>query len=100
MTAASKTAGTIADVYDWATPAAGLTRQNTTQTTTATRDASIELMSVKDGATPIKIIANQYQKARVYVWIEGQDPDCINYASLGGGLTLNLGLSKPENPNS
>lgn len=100
LTAASQTAGTIADVYDWATPAAGLTRQNTTQTTTAARDASIELMSVTNGTTPIEIIANQYQKARVYVWIEGQDPDCINYASLGGGLTLNLGLSKPENPNS
>ena len=28
--------------------------------------------------------------------MEGQDPDCINYASLGGGLTLNLGLSKGE----
>lgn len=101
LTAASQTAGTIADVYDWATPAAGLTRQNTTQTTAAdTSDASIELMSVTDGAAPIELLANQYQKARVYVWIEGQDPDCINYASLGGGLTLNLGLSKPENAGS
>lgn len=97
LTAASKTAGTIADVYDWKTPAAGLTKQNTTQTTAAdTRSASIDLMSVKDGTTPIEMIANQYQKVRVYVWIEGQDPDCINYASLGQGLTLNLGLSKPE----
>lgn len=97
LTAASKTAGTIADVYDWKTPAAGLTKQNTTQTTAAdTRSDSIDLMSVKDGTTPIQMIANQYQKVRVYVWIEGQDPDCINYASLGQGLTLNLGLSKPE----
>ena len=32
---------------------------------------------------------------RMYVWLEGQDVDCINYASLGGGLTIDVGLSKP-----
>ncbi len=90
---------TLTDVYDWATPATGLAVQKTTQTKAVddTRTAAIDLYSVKDGTTAIQMIANQYQKARVYVWIEGQDPDCINYASLGQGLTLNLGLSKPEN---
>ena len=96
LTTASATAGTIADVYDWDTPSAGLTLQNTTQTDETDRDASIDLKSTKDGTTPIQIIANQYQKMRVYVWIEGQDPDCVNYASMGGGLTLDIGLSKPE----
>ena len=97
LTAASDEANVIADVYDWATPATGLTLQQTTQTTDATRDESIDLKSVKTGNAPIQIIANQYQKLRVYVWIEGQDPDCVNYASLGKSLTLDLGLSKPEN---
>ena len=97
LTTASATAGTIADVYDWDTPAAGLKLQNTTQTDETDRDAPIDLKSTKDGSTPIQIIANQYQKMRVYVWIEGQDPDCVNYASMGGGLTLDIGLSKPEN---
>ena len=96
LTTASATAGTIADVYDWDTPSAGLTLQNTTQTDETDRSESIDLKSTKDGSTPIQIIANQYQKMRVYVWIEGQDPDCVNYASMGGGLTLDLGLSKPE----
>ena len=32
---------------------------------------------------------------KMYVWLEGQDVDCINYASLGGNVTLNVGLSKP-----
>ena len=41
------------------------------------------------------IKANQYQKIRIYFWMEGQDPDCINEASLGGGLTLDIGFSKP-----
>ena len=31
----------------------------------------------------------------MYVWLEGQDVDCINYASLGGSMTINVGLSKP-----
>lgn len=96
---ASSVAKTLTDVYDWATPAEGLAVQRTTQTKAVdeTRTGAIDLYSVKDGTTAIQMIANQYQKARVYVWIEGQDPDCINYASLGQGLTLNLGLSKPEN---
>lgn len=100
LTTASATAGTISDVYDWDTPSAGLTLQNTTPTDETDRDASIDLKSTKDGSTPIQIIANQYQKVRVYVWIEGQDPDCVNYASMGGGLTLDIGLSKPENTTS
>ena len=100
LTTASATAGTIADVYDWDTPSAGLTIQNTTTTDETDRDASIDLKSTKDGTTPIEIIANQYQKLRVYVWIEGQDPDCVNYASMGGGLTLDIGLSKPEKTTS
>ena len=104
LTATSKTTGTIKDVYDWKNnpTTTGLTKQNTTQTVAQTgtddaRPAPIDLMSAANGTTPVTIIANQYQKMRVYVWIEGQDPDCINYASLGQGLTLNLGLSKPEN---
>lgn len=103
LTATSKTTGTIKDVYDWKNnpTTTGLTKQNTTQTVAQTgtddaRPAPIDLMSAANGTTPVTIIANQYQKMRVYVWIEGQDPDCINYASLGQGLTLNLGLSKPE----
>ena len=100
LTTASATAGSIADVYDWDTPSAGLTLQNTTQTDETDRQASIDLKSTKDGSTPIQIKANQYQKMRVYVWIEGQDPDCVNYASMGGGLTLDIGLSKPENNGS
>ena len=33
---------------------------------------------------------------RVYLWIEGQDVDCINWASFGGGVELVLGLTKDE----
>ena len=32
---------------------------------------------------------------RMYIWLEGQDVDCINYASLGGNVKIDVGLSKP-----
>lgn len=37
---------------------------------------------------------NKIVRLRIYVWLEGQDVDCINYASFGGGIHLNLGLVK------
>ena len=30
----------------------------------------------------------------MYVWLEGQDIDCTNYASHGSGIHLDLGLVK------
>ena len=99
----------IADVYDWrtttdsvTTDATGVKKQFTLQTDDQTRAASVDLKSVKkleaDAAaadTTFTIKPNQYQKIRIYFWMEGQDPDCINAASLGGGLTLDIGISKP-----
>ena len=104
----------IKDIYNWSD--AGITEsklklQYTTQTSAdEARPTSIELNSLQeyenptgkelDGTTTndgsFDIPANQYSKIRVYVWMEGQDPDCINYASLGAGMTLNLGFSKGE----
>ena len=109
----------IADVYDWKTPATGVKKQFTLQTAAYIdedgssgidnyRNNSIDLISTKkmeadptldpadeNDDTAFEIVANQYQKIRVYVWMEGQDPDCINAASLGGGLTIDIGFSKP-----
>ena len=44
--------------------------------------------------TPFSIAPNCVIRLRVYVWLEGQDVDCINYASHGGGVTVNIGLVK------
>ena len=102
----------IADVYDWdATPATGVKKQITLQTNAyvdanndgtidSYRENSLGLLSVNKAETPeddgtaFEIAANRYQKIRVYVFMEGQDPDCINAASLGGGLTVDIGFSK------
>ena len=108
LTTASKTAGSIADIYDWATPSAGLTKQVTLQTKTDTteKDGLLEtealpLISVAkteagEENTEFQIGAGQYVKMRVYVWLEGQDVDCTNYASLGGGLTIDIGILKGD----
>ena len=32
---------------------------------------------------------------RMYIWLEGQDVDCMNYASLGWNVKIDVGLSKP-----
>ena len=36
----------------------------------------------------------------MYVWLEGQDVDCTNYASHGGGILVNVGLTKGEDEGS
>lgn len=48
----------------------------------------------RDELIPLSIAPNSVVRLRVYVWLEGQDVDCINYASHGGGVTIDLGLVK------
>ena len=94
----SASTGTINNIYDWDTgaAAAGLVKQNTVTTdNSGIISAPVQLKSVKDGTTDFSIAPGKYIHMRMYVWLEGQDVDCINYASLGGGLTINVGLSKP-----
>lgn len=42
----------------------------------------------------ITIPGNAITKARVYIWIEGQDPDCQDTASTGKAFDLKINLSK------
>lgn len=49
------------------------------------------------GAEDNLILAqNAVMKARVYIWLEGQDPDCIDTASTGKSIDLVIGFTKPE----
>ena len=105
LTADSVTAASISNIYDWDTgaAAAGLVRQYTLQTPNsgvtkapgAKDDEGAKLVSAADGTTEITLTPGKYIHMKMYVWLEGQDVDCINYASLGGNVTLNVGLSKP-----
>ena len=105
----------ITDIYNWDTTAAtgaGLARQFTLQTpntgvshTTGAgvdkninyddTQAAVKLVSAKDGKADFSIEPGKYVRMRMYIWLEGQDVDCINYASLGGNVKIDVGLSKP-----
>ena len=91
---------TIADIYKWDGTESYLAKQNVLQTTkTSTEDYSIaegvqNLVSTTDGSTTFGIAPNAICRIRIYLWLEGQDVDCINYATHGGGIKVNIGLVK------
>ena len=51
-------------------------------------------ITAETGAKEFQIYKNQISRVRMYVWLEGQDIDCTNYASHGSGIHLDLGLVK------
>lgn len=53
------------------------------------------LVDCKDGTTNLEIAGNKISKVTVYIWLEGQDPDCIDTASTGKYLDFQINLSKP-----
>ena len=100
----------IADIYNWdgTTNRTTLGKQITLQTTkesetdyTINKNEGVRNListssadTTDEGRTNFTIPANRVCRLRVYVWLEGQDVDCINYASHGGGVTVNIGLVK------
>lgn len=48
----------------------------------------------------VKLAMNKITKFRCYVWLEGQDVDCINTASMGSMVQIKLRLDKPQNSNT
>lgn len=77
-----------------------LQKQKTLQTTKMgkndyrIKEGVQNLVSASDGISKFTIQSNRITRLRIYVWLEGQDVDCIDHASYGGGITLNLGLTK------
>ena len=47
-----------------------------------------------DRPTFMKLAPNSITKLRVYVWIEGQDVDNYDFASLGAKISVNFGFTK------
>ena len=50
--------------------------------------------------TAAGIAPNKISRVRVYVWLEGQDPDCIDMASTGDRLNVTIKLDRDPNTNS
>lgn len=92
--------GSIADIYKWDGSEGSLQKQNTLQTTKKTdsdyhiKEGVQNLVSTSDGTSTFGITPNAICRLRIYLWLEGQDVDCINYASHGGGVKVNIGLVK------
>ena len=108
LTAASVTASSFTDLYDWSGTNASLVKQIALQTPAGATgnvnnlisvnsdEASIYTKNPTEEVTEFQILKNTIVRIRMYVWLEGQDPDCVNYASHGGGIELDLGLCKGE----
>ena len=96
----SSIGATISDIYKWNGTESNLQKQNVLQTTkTSEEDYTIKegvqnLVSTTDGTTDFGIAPNAISRIRIYLWLEGQDVDCINYASHGGGIKVNIGIVK------
>ena len=70
-----------------------LGQQKTIKTDATVGDATN--MTAVDGSTQLKLKQNSVMKARIYIWLEGQDPDCIDTASTGKSIDIVLGFTKP-----
>ena len=87
----------ITDIYDWSgANSTYMTEQKTVQTKAEEVSENTDLTLTTDVNSKLTINANEITKLRVYVWLEGQDVDCINWASQGGGIQVNLGLTKDK----
>lgn len=49
-----------------------------------------------DGTTPMTLEPNSISKVRCYIWLEGQDPDCIDLSSTGQEVVATIRLIKPK----
>ena len=57
--------------------------------------SEIGLTDVSASQTQLVLGQNTITKARVYIWLEGQDPDCNDTASTGKQIKVTINLSKP-----
>lgn len=83
VTAEQKTVKPVYTVADGTTTAVPLTTGGTASGSDGT-----------DVTGDIKLPQNTISKFRVYVWLEGQDVDCINTASMAGKLDVTIKLKK------
>ena len=67
----------------------------TSETPPVKLTSAVKVSDDKPAGTQLKLPGNAISKARVYIWLEGQDPDCIDTASTGKYLDFVINLSKP-----
>ncbi len=68
---------------------------NTVTTGATVSGSDIDLTDVTSARTQLMLEKNSIMKAKIYIWLEGQDPDCIDTASTGRAFDIQLNLCKP-----
>lgn len=58
-------------------------------------NGTVTNMLAVDGTTQLELKPNTIMKARMYIWLEGQDPDCQDTASTGKAFDIQFNLTKP-----
>ena len=91
-------ASTISDVIDTTgADTTNLKAVKTTHTTGGTTGSDVDLLDANQSTdTKLTLPRNAVSKAKIYIWLEGQDPDCNDYASAGGGLQYVIKFTKPS----
>jgi len=69
----------------------------TTTVTGLVGTKTVAALRTPDGTTTLGLKPGQITKVRVYLYLEGQDPDCIDMASLGKQVNATIKLVKPNN---
>jgi len=86
----------IADIIDLPGTSTDLVAVKTTHTDAATLDTDVDLLDANQSTdTVLTLPRNAVSRVKIYIWLEGQDPDCNDYASAGGGLNYILKFTKP-----
>lgn len=73
--------------------AAGNLKAQETMQTDYTLTAAQNMTDINSAVVTLK--GNAITKAKLYIWLEGQDPDCIDTASTGQSLDFVLSFTKP-----
>ena len=63
--------------------------------TDAKLTAPVNMTAVNEAGTQFSLPGNTISRMRVYIWLEGQDPDCIDTASTGKYLDFLINIAKP-----
>ena len=94
LTAASTSATKVTGIV---TTTAAVEGKSALQTTMQTTDEALgEAMNLTDtNGANLVLTKNKIMKMRVYIWLEGQDPDCIDTASTGVSFDTTIKFCKP-----
>lgn len=75
--------------------AAGNISEQKTIGTPATVATATDMSVLGSSTDFLTLQQNKIMKARIYIWLEGQDPDCIDTASTGKSIDFVIGFTKP-----